>query len=122
MQAPPITIAFSLRSLCAPTAILRRCRRPYCAATATTRRSHCALIITPSDGVCFEHAQRAHRRLAFNAISPRPLAMPLRCKHLSNRKISQMRRVFFEELVVNDASKINYHVDRMSEMHYSCWT
>ena len=38
------TISFgwcSVRSLCAPTAILRRCRRPYCAATATSHLYSC---------------------------------------------------------------------------------
>ena len=34
---------------------------------------------TPSDGVCFEYAQSAHRRSAFYATPPCPMAMPLRC-------------------------------------------
>lgn len=78
VQALTIIIAFSLRPLCAPAAIMWRCRTP--AATATSRRSHYALIRTPSDGVCFGHAQSARRRSAFYAIPPHSLAMPLRCR------------------------------------------
>ena len=32
-----------------------------------------------SDGVCFEYAQSGHRRSAFYATPPCPMAMPLRC-------------------------------------------
>jgi hypothetical protein len=49
-----------------------RCRRCYWVVTASFLRSHCALIRTPSDGLCFEHAQHACRWSAF-------YAMPLRC-------------------------------------------
>ena len=70
-------------SLCgpwwAPMELLLHCRRPYCAAMVTLWRPHCALIRTPSDGVCFEHAQNAHCRLAFYAIPQHLLAVPLHC-------------------------------------------
>ena len=66
-----------LCDICAPTAILQRCRRPYYAATATSRRSHdCAFTGQHSHGVCFEHVQSARRRSAFYATSSRSLAMP----------------------------------------------
>ena len=69
-----------LCDICAPTAILQRCRRPYYAATATSRRSHqCAFTGQHSHGVCFEHVQSARRRSAFYATSSRSLAMPRRC-------------------------------------------
>ena len=71
-----------LCALCAPAELMLRCRRPYCAAMVTLRCPLCALLgfeQTPSDGVCFEYAQSAHRRTAFYAIPPRPMAMPLRC-------------------------------------------
>ena len=64
-----------MRARGAPTA----CRRPYCAAMVTLRRIHCALIRTPSDGVCFEHPQSARRLSAFYAIPQRLLSIPLGC-------------------------------------------
>ena len=78
VQSPPITIAFELRSHCAPAAVPRRCRRPYCTATATSRRPYCVLIRTPSGGVWFEHARSSCSRPAFSVISSRSLVMP-RC-------------------------------------------
>ena len=79
VQIPRMTSAFAQRPLCAPAEVLLRCRRPYCAAIATTRRPHCALPELPSHGICFEDAQSARRRSEFYAIPQRPQAMPLRC-------------------------------------------
>ena len=69
-------------TLVCATELLLRCRRPYCAAMVTLRRPYCALLgrrATPSDGVCFEYTQSAHRRSTFYATPPCPMAMPLRC-------------------------------------------
>ena len=84
-----VCTAFAQRPLCvlcAPAELLLCCRGPYCAAMVTLRCPFCVLLgrranaeRTPSDGVCFEYAQSAHRRSAFYAIPPRPMAMPLRC-------------------------------------------
>ena len=71
--------AFAHRPLCAPTELLLHCRRPYCTTMVTLRRPRCALIRALSDGVCFEHAHSARRRLAFYAITQRLLATSLRC-------------------------------------------
>ena len=79
MQTPRTTAAFAQRPLYVPAELLLRCRRPFCAAMVTLRRPHCALIRTPCDGVCFEHAQSACRHSAFYAIPQRLLGMPLRC-------------------------------------------
>ena len=78
MQTPQTTMVFAQRPLCLPVELLLRCRR-YCAAIVTLRRAHCALIRTPSDSICFEHAQNACRRSAFYAIPQYLLAMPLHC-------------------------------------------
>ena len=45
-------------TLVRPWELLLRCRRHYFVAMVTLRRPKCALIRTPSDGVCFEHAQQ----------------------------------------------------------------
>ena len=76
------TTAFAQRPLCAPMELLLLCRRAYCAAMVTLRSPLSALLgrrTTPSDSVCFEYAQSAHRRLAFYATPPCPMAMPLHC-------------------------------------------
>ena len=52
--------------------------------TAPLWRLHCALIRTPSHGICFEHAQNVHCRSAFYAIPQRLLAMPLLCCVICN--------------------------------------
>ena len=44
VQTPRTTTAFAQRPLCAPTELLLRCRRPYCAAMVTLRRPLCALL------------------------------------------------------------------------------
>ena len=44
MQTPRTTTAFSQWPLCAPTELLLRCRRPYCAALVTLQRPLCALL------------------------------------------------------------------------------
>ena len=44
VQTPRSTTAFAQRPLCAPTELLLRCRRPYCAAMVTLRRPLCALL------------------------------------------------------------------------------
>ena len=44
VQKPRTTTAFAQRPLCAPTELLLRCRRPYCAAMVTLRRPLCALL------------------------------------------------------------------------------
>ena len=44
-----------------PTALLWRCRRSHCAATATLRSSYGAHFTTPSHGAHFEHVQSARR-------------------------------------------------------------
>ena len=75
VQIQRMTSAFAQRPLYAPAEVLLRCRRPYCAAMATTRRPHCALLERPCHGICFEDAQSARRRSAFYAIPQRPLAM-----------------------------------------------
>ena len=46
-----------LYALCTTAELLMHCRRPYCPAMVTLQGPHCALIRTPSDSVCFEHAQ-----------------------------------------------------------------
>ena len=77
-----MTKAFAQRPFCAqcaPAELLLRCRRHYCAAMATPMRSYLNAERTPSDVVCFEHAQSARRRSAFYAIPLRLLEMPLRC-------------------------------------------
>ena len=78
VQMPWTTTAYAQQPLCALAELLLPCRRPYCAAMVTLRRPHRALIRTPSDGVCFKHAQSAGRRSAFNVI-PCLLAMALLC-------------------------------------------
>ena len=79
VQKPRTTTAFAQRPMCTPAELLLHCRRPYCTAMVTLRQPHCALIRTPSDGVCFEHAQSACRRPAFYAIPQCLLVMPLHC-------------------------------------------
>ena len=79
VQTPQTTTAFAQRPLCAPAELLLHCRRPYCAAMMTLRRILCALIRTPSNGVCLEHPQSTCRLPAFYAIPQRLLPMPLRC-------------------------------------------
>ena len=44
VQTPRTTTAYAQRSLCAPTELLFRSRRPYCAAMVTLRRPLCALL------------------------------------------------------------------------------
>ena len=44
VQIPRTTTAFAQRPLCAPTELLLRWRRPYCAAMVTLRRPLCALL------------------------------------------------------------------------------
>ena len=63
-------------SYCAVTATSQHCRRPYCVATATSRRPHYALIRTPSDSVCFEHVEVrtvARRSMKYHGIQWRCL-------------------------------------------------
>ena len=76
---PWTTTVFAQRPLCVPVQLLLRCRRPYCSAMVTLLRPHCALIRTPNDGVCFEHAQKKRCCYAFYAIPHHLLAVPLRC-------------------------------------------
>ena len=44
VQTPRTITAFAQRPMCAPTELLLRCRRLYCAATVTLRRPLCALL------------------------------------------------------------------------------
>ena len=74
---PRMTTAFARRPTCAPAEVSLCCWRPYCAAIATKRRPHCALLERRYHSVCFEDGQSACRRSAFYAIPQRPLAMPL---------------------------------------------
>ena len=76
VQTPTSTSAFARRPRGAPTALLRRCRRSHCAATATLRSSYDAHFTMPSDGAHFEHVQSARRGMATQASSRRPMAMP----------------------------------------------
>ena len=62
VQKQRTAIAFVQQHLYAPAELLLRYRRPYCVTMVTLRRPHYALIRTPSDGVCFEHAQSARSR------------------------------------------------------------
>ena len=61
VQTPPPTSAFARRPQGAPTALLWRCRRSHCAATATLRSSYGAHFTTPSHGAYFEHVKSARR-------------------------------------------------------------
>ena len=50
-------------------------------------RPHCTLIRMPSHGVCFEHAQSAHRHSPLYEIQQLLLAMPLRCCEACHRTV-----------------------------------
>ena len=79
LQTPWTTTGFAQWPLCTSVELLLRCRRPYCVSMRTLRWHHCTLIRTQSQGICFEHAQRAHHRSAFYAIPQHLLGKPLHC-------------------------------------------
>ena len=71
MQKPRTTMAFAQQPLCMPAEpveLLLHCRRPYCAAMKTFKRPHWALFRTPSDSVCFQHAQSACHHSSFYGV------------------------------------------------------
>ena len=96
MQTPQTTTAFARRPLCPSAELLLHCRRLYCTAMVTLWRSHCALIRTLRDSACFEHAQSARCRLAFDAIPKHLLVMQLCCcSDACDCTVAPWRSVFF---------------------------
>ena len=92
----------------APVEPLLRCRRPYSANMATLRQT-----IGPSDGVCFEHAQRARRRSAFYVTQRRLLVMPLRC--------CGGLRSYCAHLVVLHFSWTPWDRRENAVLYFACW-